>query len=60
MADPHVMSGLRGMNQTMDTRCKAYEMREKSAIERTQRAKGRILEARRKISDMHEKRAYKV
>lgn len=50
---------LRGVSAAMDAKCKTHEMREKSFKERTQKARDRIVEARRKLSIMHEKRADK-
>ena len=60
MADTRTMTDLRGMSETMETKCKENEIREKLAIERTEIEKGRILDARRKISELKEKKAYKV
>lgn len=59
MSDAKLITDLRGISATMDTKCKAHEMKEKAYIERTQLAKDRILEARRKINLMHEKRSEK-
>ena len=56
----NLVTGMRGMTAQMESRVKTLAIREKSFKERTEVAKDRILNARRKIQAMHEQRAAKV
>jgi len=54
-----ILSDYKGMTGQMESRCKTFENRERMHNDRTNIAKERILESRRKIHAMHEKRAEK-